>query len=95
MIVVNSVIALPFVLMLWAVDTFIAIVALRLILDGLGGARAGRFKDCLHGLTEPVRLTLCRRVPGVPMADWLMWFLVIVAGLTLRRLLVALILALP
>jgi uncharacterized protein YggT (Ycf19 family) len=95
--VINNILAWSFIPMLWALDAYLFVVALRLALDCWGRPGTARLHGCLRQLTEPARLALRRwmaqcGLQGWP--DWAVWGMVIVGLLLFRQMLLVAIVAL-
>ena len=96
MVVINNILALPFMVILWAMDALVFVVALQMVLDGLVGFRAPSLVRCLREITDPLKQSIRRCVVkfrGEPWPDWAIWLLAIVGILLLRQAALAVLMA--
>ena len=94
----TSILALPIVILVWVLDTYLLMTAARHLLRRLSDKRAVRACRCLRQFTDPpaeaVRHWLrSRRDRAVP--SWLPWLFVIAAVVVLRHVLVMIIVSTP
>jgi len=87
-----NILALPVVLTLWALDTYLFLATTRLILRHFTTPAANRYGSVLGQLTDGVpRLVdslLCRWRQR-PSPSWLPWLIVLGTGVVIRQILVS------
>ena len=91
MIVITNILAWPFVIAVWFIDTYILLINLRLVVGRLSSTRNTIFHLALRQLTEPLYHTANRwlsRWRNQPLPTWIPWLVVIVTALLLRHLFV-------
>ena len=97
MVYTTNILALPLVLIIWALDMYLFLLMVYSVLTRLSGERASQLRICLRPFTEPltraVRQWLGRHT-SKPVRQWVPWAVVIFAALIGRYLLVLLILSL-
>jgi len=86
----TSILALPIVILIWVLDTYLIMTAARHLLRRSSGDRAVRACSCLRHFTDPpaeaVRhWLLLRTARAVP--SWLPWLFVITVVVVIRHLL--------
>jgi uncharacterized protein YggT (Ycf19 family) len=91
----TNILVAPLLLVAWAIDVYIFLACLRLLLGKLPGVGPGRASQCLQVITDPLALAVARLLhrpcaKGVP--SWLPWLLVILAAIVLRYAVVGLVL---
>ena len=90
--------ATPLVLLIWAMDAYLVLVAFRLLF-GLfaGNPPQYRFPTLERVVEGPVRILADRllRWRGRPVATWLPWCLVVGTALAIRHLLIVMLLRVP
>jgi hypothetical protein len=88
----TNVLALPLVFCIWAVDLYLLLACVRLILGKWSGETAARICHSLKPITDPlpmaIRRWLVARGQGRPTANWVPWAITIGGGLVLRHLLI-------
>ncbi len=97
MIIIKSIRVWPLVIALWAVDTYIFVLVLRVILDRCGGTRVSALRACVRELTDPIQCMVQQWLTswkGHSVATWVVWTAVFVAAVVVRQLLIGAILAL-
>ncbi len=97
MIYTTSILAVPLVLILWAVDMYLFLLIAYGLLARLSGERASQLRLCLKSSTEPLPQAVRRWLgqhTSKPVKQWVPWAVVIFAGLIVRHLLVLLIVSL-
>jgi uncharacterized protein YggT (Ycf19 family) len=91
MIYTTNVFAAPLIMVVWAIDVYVFLLSLRLLLSQLPSALDSRFCRGLGLFTDPVVETVrrwlfkCRRKP---VANWMPCLTVVFAGLIVRHLLI-------
>jgi len=86
-----NIFALPLLAAVWAVDVYLSLLSLRLLLSGLSSTRDSRFCRGLRLFTDPVLETVRRWLSQSrrkPTPSWMACFTVVLAGLILRHLLI-------
>ena len=86
-----SIFALPFLLAIWAMDLYLLLASIRLILPRISGDRPSRWCMTLRQFTDPIpeaigRWLSARGARSTP--NWLPWVIVILGSLVLRHLLI-------
>ena len=95
MIIQTSILALPLVLLLSAVDAYLFILGVRLIAGRIDAT--GRFTQCLRQLTDGIPQYIDRSIASrrnKPNPRWLSWIVVIMAGMVVRHFLVSILVTL-
>ena len=90
-----TIVGVPLVLAVWALDTYLFLVVARLILGKVRAPTANRYCSTLSALTDGVPRFVDRclwRWRHQPSPDWLPWVTVICTGLILRQVLASLVL---
>ncbi len=90
----TNILALPLVLIVWAVDMYMFLLLVRIIAGRLDGEHAGRLCELLKPFTDTPPQTVGRwltRRTANPLKPWVPWAIVALAGLILRHLTVAII----
>ena len=94
MIYTTNILALPLIIIVWVVDTYLLLLLARAILRRLSSACAAKLYASLKPFTDPplqiVKQWLTRRSKK-PVPHWLPWAIVMFGGLILRHLIVAII----
>ena len=97
MVYTTNILALPFVLLAWAVDMYLLLVMVYVVAGKLSGERASRVRQYLEQFARPmpqaVRRWLERRT-AKPVKQWVSWVVVALIGLVIRHLLALLIVSL-
>ena len=86
-----SIFALPFLLAIWALDLYLILASIRLILPHIRGDRPSRWCMTLQSFTDPCPDALRRWLEArrsKPTPSWLPWLTVILGVLVLRHLLI-------
>ena len=95
MIYITNIWALPFAIALWAINTWLFLASLRLILGQLRSERAIQLSQSLavftDGIPNGLERWLSRR--GHAIASWLPWAVVILVSLMARHALLRIIIA--
>ena len=87
----TSIFFVPLLMIVWAIDTYLFLLCIRLILSRIPSMRTYRLYQCLVSLTDPIvefvrqRLTRFRQKP---ISNWIPWFAVLFVGLMARYLLI-------
>lgn len=92
-----NLLSIPFILTIWALDSMLFLVVLRLALRKSARVQAMTIYQALKQLTDPLPLLVKRKLrqPEIEIdRPWLPWFLVVLTLLTSRYLLLGLLLAL-
>jgi hypothetical protein len=92
----TNVLALPLALCIWAVDLYLLLACVRLVLGKWTGETAARICHGLKPITDPLHIAVRRWLQGhsdKPIPGWAPWAILIGAGLVLRHLLIALMFA--
>ena len=97
MIITTSIFAVPLMIVVWTLDSYLFLVTVRLLLARLGGPRTVRLALALQPLTDGIpdrvhRWLIARHVRPVPL--WGSWVIVIGGAMTLRYLLIGLVMTL-
>ena len=96
MIIHTNILVAPLLLIAWAIDIYVFLACLRLLLARFPGA-AGVFQG-LQAITDPLPLAtgrmLNRRLTR-PVSPWLPWLIVILGAVICRYLLISLVLLVP
>jgi len=87
----TNIVAIPLLLTLWALDVYLFLTVVRLILGRIRNSKVVRVSLALAPLTDPLPNTLshwllARRSKPVPL--WLPWLIVVFGCLILRHLLI-------
>ena len=97
MVYTTNILALPLVLIVWALDIYLLLVMVYVVAGKLSGERASRVRQCLEQFARPmpqaVRRWLERRT-AKPVKQWVPWVVVALVGLVIRHLLALLIVSL-
>ena len=95
MIYIHNIFAAPLLLLAWAIDLYLTMAGLRLVLSQLRGEWAVRLSRNLAELTDgiPNSLTRCLSRGHLVVRAWVPWTIVIAVGLIVRHALLRLILA--
>ena len=85
-----SIFALPVLLAIWAMDLYLILASIRLILPQIHGDRSNRWCTTLQQFTDPIpmaahRWLSARRARPVP--NWLPWLVVGVGVIVIRQML--------
>jgi hypothetical protein len=86
----TNILAAPLLILLWAVDVYLFVVGLRLLLGQLSVTRNGRFCQALQEIVDPLAQRLNQKLfawRDRPTPRWLPWASVIVGCLVARHLL--------
>jgi hypothetical protein len=90
-IIIHNLMALPLLLVVWALDTFLLVVFLRLLLARLKGPGPARYSSLLVPLTDPpcaaVKRWRAARLKH-PTPVWLPWAVLVGGLLTIQQILV-------
>jgi len=94
----TSILALPVVILIWVLDTYLLMAAARHLLRRFSGNRAVRACRCLRQFTDPPAEAFrhwlqSRGDRAVP--SWLPWLFVIAAVMVLRHVLIMIIVPTP
>ena len=91
MIIMPHPFSLPLVLSAWAIDIYILIIVLRLIVDKMPRLHDTAFSHSLRRITEPVgqftHRLLSRWMRGTP-PNWVIWATVVATAYIVRQILV-------
>jgi len=86
----TNILALPLVLLAWAIDVYLFLACIRLGCSLFRGAGAARLRGTLRLVTDPLPEAISHRLSGHlrrPVPLWLSWLLVFLMGMVLRQLL--------
>jgi hypothetical protein len=96
-IITHGLLAFPLLLVIWALDTFLLVVFLRLLLARLKGPGLARYCSLLAPLTDPpcaaVQCWLAARL-RTPTPTWLPWAILVGGLLTIQQILVRIVISL-
>lgn len=97
MIFTTSIIAVPLLIIVWTLDSYLFLATARLLLTRLGGHRTATLGLVLQPLTESIpycvqRWLSARQVRPIPL--WVSWAIVIGGAMILRHLLIGLVITL-
>ena len=87
----TNILALPLMLLIWIVELFLVISAIRLVLGHLNSVRAQGTCAALQRFTDPVPEAIhgwLSRRRQKPVPAWLPWLIVTVSSLLLRHILI-------
>jgi uncharacterized protein YggT (Ycf19 family) len=91
MIYTTNVFAAPLIMVVWAIDVYVFMFSLRLLLSQLPSTLDSRFCRGLGLFTDPVVETVRRwlfKYRRKPVANWMPCLTVVLAGLIVRHLLI-------
>ncbi|GEM_PF-5227556 len=91
----TSVFMLPLLLAIWAVDIYLLLAAIRIVLPWIRGDPPRRWCRAIERFTDPIPLALHQwlaRRRTTPIPNWVPWLIVIISCLVLRHLLIAIVL---
>ena len=94
MVYTTNILALPLILIIWALDMYLFLLMVYSVLTRLSGERARQLCLCLKPLTDPLPQAVRRWLgqhTSKPVKQWVPWAVVIFAGLIVRHLLVVVI----
>lgn len=87
----TSIFALPVLLAIWALDLYLLLAAIPLILSRISGDRPNHWCMSLRQFTDPIPMAIHRwlmRRRTTPIPGWMPWLIVILGCLVLRHLLI-------
>jgi len=90
--------ATPLLLLVWAIDVYLFLAGIRLILGHFSAPWCQRACTWLQAFTDPLPRALCRwlgRKRRRPFSPRLSWMFVIFTGIAARYLIIALVLSIP
>ena len=93
-VVTSNPLVLPLIMLIWAIDIYMLLVSLRLILGQLSATRSSILCKALRELVDPIPnrvgewLTACRSRKSPP---WAQWVIVLGVGLVARYVLSSLV----
>ena len=96
-IITHSLLAFPLLLVIWALDTFLLVVFLRLLLARLKGPGPARYSSLLTPLTDPPCAAVQRWLAAhlrQPIPVWLPWAVLVGGLLTIQQILVRVVISL-
>ena len=88
-----TIFALPVLLVIWALELYLFLVLLRLILQNLSGEKAQQFCQGLRQFTDYPPQLVNRRLSGRSTPPWVGWAVVIVGAIVTRYVLICFILS--
>jgi uncharacterized protein YggT (Ycf19 family) len=89
----TNILAAPLVMLIWAIDVYLFLVCIRLLLGRIDTASAAKVCHGLRSITDPLPMAVQRAVAqrrGRPVPSWAAWLIVILATVTCRCLIVGL-----
>ena len=92
MFYITNIWALPFALIVWIIDTYLLLAALRLVLGRSSHGRAGELCSCLQSFTDPVPQAIgkwLKQRVGRDNPSWLPWLVILSGCLLIRYLVIA------
>jgi hypothetical protein len=96
-IITHSLLAFPLLLVIWALDTFLLVAFLRLLLAQLKGPRPARYSSLLAPLVDPpcaaVQRLLATRLKH-PIPVWLPWTVLVAGLVTIHQILARIVISL-
>jgi len=90
----TNILALPLVLIVWAVDMYLMLMLAYAVTGKLSGERVGQLRTCLGQFIEPVPQAVGHWLgqhTAKPLKQWVSWAIVAFVGLVIRHLLILLI----
>ena len=87
----NNIFAGPLLLAVWAVDIYLLLVSIRLIITQIPSISENDVSRYLRQLTDPVTDIVRRKLTKHRAPSWLPWLIVILSGLVIRYVLIAII----
>ena len=91
MIIHTNILALPLILLVWALDAYLLIALIRLVLGGVRAMQSKPLYLCLQQLADGIPNRVDRWIAGwreVSNPSWLPWLVVLVSLIVIRHLVV-------